>query len=275
MNENLKKAIESQWKHNHNYKVEYDESCGNHEFCAIYFASNAIYFPNTEMVFTKRIVECDTYEWWKCRIKKAYKHIFVRDVFKQWYVTGINSSINSQDRLYDFLKKETHGYKIITCGSSAGGYASVLMGIRLHAVSVFCFNAQFTLLHEFNGNHGNHLLHSQMTPSYCMDLAQIMRNNTHTKIYYIYSNRSLIDNIQRKHIKGIEHVYCIEFNSSLHGVPILHVTLQNLFNMEHTKLVKLASKVHTPLTFNLRTSGGAACVCGFCKQIYRKYKKKM
>lgn len=39
-----------------NYKIEYDESCLEN-VCAIYLSSNDIYFPNTEEIFRKPIVE--------------------------------------------------------------------------------------------------------------------------------------------------------------------------------------------------------------------------
>ena len=55
------------------------------------------------------IVEKNFFEWYNLRIEKAYKHIFVRDVFKQWYLSGINQSIDSPERLIEFLKNETDG----------------------------------------------------------------------------------------------------------------------------------------------------------------------
>ena len=44
-------------------------------------------------------------------IKRASKHIFVRDVFKTWYITGINSKINNVPLLAELLRKETEGYE--------------------------------------------------------------------------------------------------------------------------------------------------------------------
>lgn len=65
-----------------NYKIEYDESCLEN-VCAIYLSSNDIYFPNTEEIFRKRIVEKFFFEWYHTRFK-ARKHIFLRDIFKLW-----------------------------------------------------------------------------------------------------------------------------------------------------------------------------------------------
>lgn len=57
-----------------NYEIEYDESCLEN-VCAIYLSSNDIYFPNTEEIFRKRIVEKFFFEWFHTRFK-ARKHIF-------------------------------------------------------------------------------------------------------------------------------------------------------------------------------------------------------
>ena len=100
---------------NCNYLIEYSIHSQSN-LCAIYFSSNGIYFPNTENTFNEIIVKKNRYEWYDTRVKDAQKHIFVRDVLKQWYVKGINSQIDTQAKLLDFLRKETEGYDIITIG---------------------------------------------------------------------------------------------------------------------------------------------------------------
>ena len=101
--------------------------------CVIYFSSNNIWFPNTEEAFDRSFIENDYYEWKKIRVKNAQKEIFVRDIYKQWYVTGINQNVNSVDRVYELLKVETRGMRVVTIGATAGGYMSVLMGSLLKA----------------------------------------------------------------------------------------------------------------------------------------------
>ncbi len=128
-----------------NYKIEYEDTY-KENICAIYFSSNDIYYPNTEDIFRKRIVEKDFFEWYHTRVK-ARKHIFVRDIFKQWYLEGINAEIDSPEKMLDWLKSETEGYEVITVGSSAGGYAAVFYGSLLSAKRVIVFNAQFSLVH--------------------------------------------------------------------------------------------------------------------------------
>ena len=89
-----------------NMLIEYDESCVDHSTCTIYFSSNGIYFPNEENVFRSVIIHKDRYEWYKTR-RKSYKHIFVRDVYKQWYAEGINDQYNTIEKLGQLLIQET------------------------------------------------------------------------------------------------------------------------------------------------------------------------
>lgn len=136
--------VQQVYNEQNNFLIEYDNQ-GNKNWCAIYFCSNDIYYPNTEEIFRKRIVEKNFFEWYHSRINMASKHIFVRDVFKQWYLMGINAKINTPEKLTEFLRKETEGYNIVTIGSSAGGYAAILHGSLLSAKYILAFNPQFEI----------------------------------------------------------------------------------------------------------------------------------
>lgn len=127
-----------------NYLIEFNEE-GDKKLCAIYFCSNDIYYPNTEDTFRKRIIQKNYFEWYHTRINKAYKHIFIRDIFKQWYLAGINKDINTPNKLIEFIKKETKEYKVITVGSSAGGYAAILYGSFINTTYSLVFNPQFEI----------------------------------------------------------------------------------------------------------------------------------
>lgn len=130
----------------------YKEVIVNEEenLCYIFFSGNGLYFPNTEEEFKRVIIEKDRYEWENIAKssflqEKAGKYIFLRDLYKSWYVKGINSSINSIDKLYEWLKEKTNGYRVITVGNSAGGYMAALLGSMLQAEMIFDFSGQFSL----------------------------------------------------------------------------------------------------------------------------------
>ena len=54
----------------HNYLIEYNEQCKDKTYCAVYFCSNDLYYPNVEDIFRKRIVEKNFFEWYNLRIGK-------------------------------------------------------------------------------------------------------------------------------------------------------------------------------------------------------------
>ena len=94
-----------------NYIIETNKVAGTEpKICAIYFSSNFIYYPNNEASFCAAIFDKNRFEWWNLRHPKACKHIFIRDVYKQWYLHGINVELDSIEKLSDFLKEEFSEY---------------------------------------------------------------------------------------------------------------------------------------------------------------------
>lgn len=257
-----------------NYLVVYNEKCLNKAVCAIYFSSNDIYFPNSEEVFRSRILEKDFYEMYNTRVNHAYKHIFVRDIQKQWYIGGINSRIHSPELLFEFLKKESEGYSVMTIGSSAGGYAAVLFGSLLLAKRVYTFNGQFeldSLLLTSNRiidpllfrNAGSAL-------SRYYDLRNFISNKI--AIYYFSSLGSAWDNQQYKHIIDIPSMKPILFKTAHHGVPFVKSALPVVINLESEALEKLVGKKFNSLLFSIRMAGLIETLTSLYKQILNKLK---
>ena len=120
----------------------------------IFFSSNGLY-PNTEQEFTEIITKNDRYEWENIatdkRIMKYYELIiFIRDIYKQWHITGINARINNVEKMADFLKDLTASLEVTTCGSSSGGYAAVLFAHFLKAERFFSISGQFSIKHQIS-----------------------------------------------------------------------------------------------------------------------------
>ena len=252
-----------------NFLVIYDEQCTAKDYCAVYFSSNDIYYPNTKEIFQKRIVEQDTYEWYGTRIKKAYKHIFIRDLYKQWYLKGINNRIDTPEKLFEWLKAETLGYKVITLGSSAGGYAALFYGSQLHAECILAFNPQFELntLFERSDESKNPILYRLRGTEWSkyFDIAPML-NNAASDIYYFYSLRSSWDILQSQHIKDIKRIHQICFSTSHHGIPFLKVALPKVINMAHSDWQRLELQTNNPITFTIQLVGLKRAAIGFYKQ---------
>ena len=258
-----------------NYLIESTTGGGN--ICAIYFSSNDIYYPNNEEIFRKRIVEKNFYEWYKIRIEAAGKHIFIRDVYKQWYLKGINSEIDSIEKLYEFLKAETTGYQIITVGSSAGGYAAVLFGCMLNAIRVLAFNPQFEIqsLTKRTDESINPLVHRLKNTEVVkyFDLFSAI-NFSAANIFYFCSIKSPWDIQQYNHIESDGSIHRLCFNTSHHGIPFLKVALSKVLNMPDYQLMQFEHSANLPLYFTIRCVGLITTIKGLINQVIGKYKRR-
>lgn len=124
-------------------------------WCYVLFSSNGLYYPDTKEVFEEQIVKKNRYEWkWVVKNSeiptKAGKIIYVRDIHKIWYSYGINSRENTIDKTLDLLKTLTKGYRVVTIGSSAGGYMAVLAAIKLEACYCLNFSGQYKISDAFS-----------------------------------------------------------------------------------------------------------------------------
>lgn len=226
------------------------------KICIIFFSGNGLYFPNTEEEFNKTIIQNNRYEWEHITLdgtflKKTGKLIFVRDVYKQWYVRGINANLNTIEKVVNRLKEETVGYHIITTGSSAGGYAAVLFGILLNAQKIFTFSGQFSLYELINKEETPFLFQEKNntdTNRY-FDLTAYLKTST-IPVYYFFPYHNEFDYQQAQKICGIDTVYSFKINAEEHGKTVLPDTYKYLFFTSQKKLAgvykKLSHKIINP-----------------------------
>lgn len=250
--------VREQYRNCDNYLVEYDER-GDRSVCAIYFSSHNIYYPNTHRAFSKAILTQDHFEWYKTRLNIAYKHIFLRDIHKQWYVNGISKTHDSIDATAVLLRELTHGYRTIWIGSSAGGYAATLFGNLLKGERVFSFNGQMeieSLLEVSSPDVDPLVFKYQNDPPkakyYC--LRPHLSNSENT--YYFCSQKSAWDAAQLDHIKGLG-VNVLRFSSRKHGIPFMKSSLLDVIQLGTADLARYLGRTNDPLWFSLQISGFA------------------
>lgn len=241
-----------------NYLIEYNENVAK-EYCIVYFSSNDIYYPNNEIAFSESVIKKNKFEWYGKRVLYGHKHIFLRDIKKQWYLTGINATINSPVALLEFLKSETAGYKTIFLGSSAGGFISVILGQLINAERIYTFNGQFNIFSLSNKPDAefiNPILfrnkNNEVLLPYYNAVNFIKKPST---IYYFHSNKSKWDIEQSEYIKDIA-VNKISFFTSNHGIPFLKSNLSVVLNLSQDQLKGLSGKSIHPLVFSLKMVGG-------------------
>lgn len=248
--------VKSVYKKFPNYIIEYNEEVAK-EYCILYFSSNDIYYPNNEIAFTDSIVKKNRFEWYGNRINYGYKHIFLRDIQKQWYLTGINATIDTPEKLINFLKKEIEGYKLVCVGASAGGFISMIIGQVLNAACIYTFNGQFeilSILHTSSEEKDPVIFRNRnnvdLLPYY--DVLNFIVNPS--SIFYFHSNLSVWDKQQNKYIGNLA-LNKISFNTNNHGIPFLKSNLKVVLNLSTTELLKMTGKSFNPLFFSLKVVG--------------------
>lgn len=274
------KIVKRQRAENDNCIIDYtDKSNREGKKCAIYFSSNDIYFPNTESAFNFSIIEKDHFEWTNCRIESAQKHIFLRDVNKQWYLSGINDRIDDPEKLLSLLKSETEGFEVVTVGSSAGGYAAILYGILLGATQVFAFNAQFELNSLLETDEvRNPLLFRLKSTSWrkYYDLIPFIKEKQNTSINYFVSVNSPWDRRQITHVKNNSaesYINIIRFKTNHHGIPFPKAALKTVLNASQLDLLEEASDLNNPIIYSIGKIGFCKTFSGIGKQFNHSLRK--
>lgn len=269
--------VNKQRSEDSNYIVEINRSSPNKDLCVIYFSSHHIYYPNTEDCFRKSILNKNYYEWRSNPPISAYKQIFVRDIFKQWYLHGISSQITSPTQLLKILKEETQGYRVITIGSSAGGYAAILYGSLLNVNKIFAFNSQFEInsLLSSSNEYTNPILFREKENLNLRQYFDIVPLIGQVPIYYFYSIYSEWDAHQKEHIGNHSKINSIGFKTSHHGIPFPRAALSYIFNLQGDKLNALRDKTYNPIVFSIKIAGFWKTFKGILSQSISIVKRKL
>ncbi|MDR0563273.1 MAG: hypothetical protein LBG73_11385 [Spirochaetaceae bacterium] len=211
--------------------------------CLIFCSGNGLYFPNTKEEYTEKIRKNDRYEWEHIahskNIEKNFsKLIFIRDIYKQWYVSGINKELHCIDALVEYIKTETKKYKIITVGSSAGGYTAVLLGILLNAYRIVTVSGQYYLWSFVDRNPLLRKYKDDIHKSKYYDLRNILKNSD-SQIVYIFPVRCENDLEQYNYVKNYSNIQFYRINSQNHGTGINSAQYPYIFLSDMNKMEKI------------------------------------
>lgn len=215
------------------------------DLCYIFFSGNGLYYPDKTKVFEEVILKADCYEWTEIA-KSDYirgiagKYIFVRDIFKSWYVMGINHTINTISKLVEALKQETikKGYRVRTVGNSAGGYMAALVGALINAEMVFDFSGQFSLY--VDGSVDLYYFLSKYRGeerSRYYDIVPYIEGNV--PIMYYFPRHCEDDLIQSELIRDVENVYSFAFDEKVHGKTMKGRDIPIVLSLSKEQLEKL------------------------------------
>ena len=228
MDQKLKRKVEKIYKKN-NYKIIYNKKKLNR--CYVFFSSNGIYFPDTTKIFRKKIEIGDRYEWNKISENiNAKKKIYLRDVKKIWYQTGVSKKINNINKIIFFLKRETKKFpEIVLVGSSSGGYLASIIGNYLKRSYVINFAGQIDLKLE-----GITLKNKKYQ--------NISKKINYSRFFYFYSNKNKLDLMHYNLIKKKPNIIFFKFDSNIHGPAVPFLVLKKIINMSFIELKTLSMK---------------------------------
>jgi hypothetical protein len=175
------------------------------------------------------------FEFFDATKSTKYSRILLRDRFGVWYHHGINKQIRDFPQLIDHLKAEAARLKpkkIICIGTSAGGYAAMVVGHHLPADYVHAFgpdtNLDVTLTAAISSTFKDRnryrrwkLLFSTRAKREYFDLTHLLRQyNRKTRYYIHYCARSEWDALRAKRIEHMPGVTSIAYPCDTHAVSV-------------------------------------------------------
>lgn len=271
-------TVEMVYRESDNYKVLAGK--GKSKICMIFFSGNGLYFPNTEAEFFRTVVKEDRYEWTNIAASRAVleyaeRIIFVRDVHKQWYLTGISARVDNIDALTEELKPLIEGYTVITAGNSAGGYMACMMGLRLHAKYAYSFNGQFSLWLEEMENHP-YLVKFREEKKELYRYDEALKTSEMQTIYF-FAGENKADQSQYALVKDVSSVHAIAFKEEVHGKNMLPENLPYAL-VQPEKMIALSEKYRgrsrSQIRFLFDSCGLLIGFGALVRGAVRKYRKK-
>lgn len=202
------------------------------DLCYILFSSHGLYYPNTREVFQEQIVKKDRYEW-KWVVKNSHipqtagRIIYVRDIYKEWYSKGINRRTDTIDKTLELLKELTAGWKVVTVGSSAGGYMAVLTAVKLKADYCLNFSGQYCISADLNNPYYN--------------LVDMLSEYKGT-IFYFLPAHCEADQAHYKSVQGMGCVKSFLFNENKHAATMFAGNMCCIIDRRKEDLLLLCKK---------------------------------
>lgn len=209
--------------------------------------------------------------------EKAAKQIFVRDIYKNFCIEGINAEFNSHYKVAEKLKMLTQGYKVVTVGSSAGGFMAILFGCLLNAEAIYAFSPQISL-EIYNKYHPIRYFDKYRVEQQYMDLKQLINEYKGT-LYFFYANACDEDIAQYEHIADLENVRFFSINGKVHGAPLYGISIREVLCMSYCELDNLFKKYNkrkiSPERFLFATNSPMESIPYICGRMVKKTIRKI
>lgn len=244
--------VQEYYDNQKNYRIIDNNLNNEHGATVVYFSSNGLYYPNTYEVFCNIIKINDRYEWSKVENQfiGAKKIIFIRDIYKQWYLRGINKEINNFEKLAQFIKQEHTSGSLILVGASSGGYAATIIGMKLKADAVFSFSGQLTLepiLKEAKEKGVNRLVVEEYSKNKEYYNLKKQLETSDIDIFYFVCNYAEFDKEDIQIALESTKIHKFFFECDVHGVAFSSMILKKVLSTKNEKLIEISKQYDAKL----------------------------
>lgn len=252
-------TITEEFKKDNFFVNEYENDS---KLVVIYFSSHALFYPDVEEEVIKAIVKDNRYDWKHYKIGAVKREIYVRDIHKCWYITGINERITCIDDLVKFFKQYIDdGDHLVTVGSSAGGFAAALFGALLGADYVFDFCGQNNINDNRKPDH--FLERNALQQGHYYSIAEVYGKETRRpEVFYFYAGKNDEDVRNYNMVKNLPKWHCVGFDTTEHSDTMYRFNYPMVLNMDYEVLMGICDTYQEGITKRLDFS---IAVCGFIK----------
>jgi len=170
------------------------------------------------------------FEFFNSLVTMDCDKIFFRDYEQAWYHKGVDSEIDSIDKILIFLKKiikEEEYKKVCFLGNSMGGFAAILFGSILNVDKIIAFAPQIFIdkknrFFKADSRWKEQIVNLYNSPgisSEYFDLKKVIKNsNLKVDIDIYYSSKHNLDRKHAERLKNINNITLHPINNGGHSV---------------------------------------------------------
>jgi hypothetical protein len=163
------------------------------------------------------------FEFLKALGDTPVKQVFARDVAQVWYqsgVPGLGTDIASTTEGLRDLVGSTGATRLVTMGTSAGGFGAILFGCLLGADAVIAFGPQTFITDELRTRHGDERwprnierIHRTIPEAdRTLDVADVVAAAPGTPVHVYVGTREPLDPVHADHLAGFPNVHVERFD---------------------------------------------------------------
>jgi poly-gamma-glutamate capsule biosynthesis protein CapA/YwtB (metallophosphatase superfamily) len=197
--------------------------------CEIYNSDYCLYVEekaSVELIIIFSGVNATNFTGYKLFSGYKVNKLFIRDPNKSWYNGSIKGLSNDADELLIVIKAITDKFKskdITMYGSSMGGYAAILFGLKLDIGNIVVFGPQVMLNSKMPNNPVS------MKSILYDNLYEILNKHSKTKITIYFGSEDVIDIYNLSYMKNYDYVHLKCIYGSPHNV-MYYFTSMNIMN---------------------------------------------